>query len=129
MKIVFLEELIGKPRETLNNLLDFIGTSERYAYETLPLSNEGGFVMADLEGYQLARLRLKEIESSWNKDIKNLKKIEKTKSEIEKRYEEAPKLYGVKMKAEQRRRIETYYNNSVRQLENWLKKDLTSIWF
>ena len=85
LKIVFLEELIGKPRETLNNLLDFIGTSERYAYETLPLSNEGGFVMADLEGYQLARLRLKEIESSWNKDIKNLKKIEKTKSEIEKR--------------------------------------------
>ena len=59
---------------------------------------------------------------------KNIKEI-RQKSEIEKRYEEAPKLYGVKMKAEQRRRIETYYNNSVRQLENWLKKDLTSIWF
>lgn len=56
MKIIFFEDLINKPQEEVQNILDFIGVPCDYKIEKLPLENEGNYVMADTEGYGLAKL-------------------------------------------------------------------------
>lgn len=128
MKIVLLEELINKPQIIIDDILDFIGTSERYMDEKLPLENEGRFVMADLDGYRLARLRRQMGEVKWNNDLRG-KKSGHLDLNIEEQYAAAPKIYGVKITDNQRRQAEEYFNSSVRELEEWLDRDLSQVWF
>ena len=49
--------------------------------------------------------------------------------ELTQRYVQASRIYGVKMTKEQRRKAQMYYDSSVRELEVWLNKDLTQLWF
>lgn len=132
LKIVILEELTAQPQAVMNDILDFIGTSERYKDEKMPLANEGGFVMADLEGYRLAKQRLAMQVADWNTFLYNAKKEHSDgnlKTELEERFARAPKIYNVIMPAELRKKTEMYYDNSVRELEEWLNRDLSQIWF
>ena len=134
IKVVFLEELIKRPQEILNSILDFIGVLERYEQEELPLINEGSFVMADVEGLKLGRLRRQKTRSSDRglslQEVRKRKYERKSeRSEIQEKYNQATKIYGVKMTAELRKKAEAYLNSSVRRLEAWLNKDLSKIWF
>lgn len=130
LKVIFLEELISEPQVVINDVLAFIGVSERYECKQLPVSNKGGFVMADLEGYQLARQRLSETIKNWNMCLYGVRKEnENTKEELEERYAHALKIYDVYLTKEQRKKTELYYNSSVRELEGWLNKNLSKIWF
>lgn len=131
IKIVVLEEFISSPQKIFDEILEFIEIDEKYECEKLPLSNKGGYVMADLEGYQLAKQRLRENVADWNDQLRNGHKVRPVgaETEIEEKYARASKLYNVKMTEKQRKETEVYYNNSVRELETWMSKDLSLIWF
>jgi hypothetical protein len=133
MKIVIFEELIQNPQVIVNDILKFIGASGKYEFEKLPLANEGDFVMADIEGYKLGKtlhdwysaeyaLSMEEIR---NRRYENYSECTKLKE----KYKKAEKIYGVKMTAEQRRKVEKYYDGSVRKLESFISRDLSDLWF
>ena len=118
----------------INDILEYIGVSDRYGYAKLPIENEGNFVMADIEGYKLANLK----HSEYNRISKELLSLEDNRSryekqqelsEIKEKYDRAKKIYGVKMTQEQRKKAEGRFNDSVRKLEAALHKDLREIWF
>ncbi len=131
IKIIILEEFISSPQRIFDEVLEFIGIDGKYECEKLPLSNEGGYVMADLEGYQLAKLRLQENVADWNEQLRIGHRVRPagTRVEIEEKYARASKLYNVKMSEKQRKNTEIYYNKSIRELETWMNKDLSLIWF
>ena len=134
MKIVFLEELIKEPKAVMNDILGYIGVSEQYEAEKLPFKNEGNFVMADIEGYRLARLR-HETFYSLHQDLLSLsnprERYEKRREymEIKEKYDQAERIYKVKMTQEQRKKAEKCFNDSVRKLEVFVDRDLSEIWF
>lgn len=134
IKIVFFEELIKAPQAVINDILEFIGVTDRYEYANLPIENEGNFVMADIEGYKLANLK----HSEYNRISKELLSLEDNRSRYEKqqellgikeKYDRAEKIYGVKMTQEQRNKVKERFNDSVRKLEAFVNRDLSEIWF
>ncbi|MDE7430528.1 MAG: sulfotransferase domain-containing protein, partial [Lachnospiraceae bacterium] len=130
MKIVLLEELIKQPQLVISDILEFCGISEQYKLKSLPLMNEGSFVMADVEGYKLARIR-HELYQSVSKEPLSIenhrKRYEKLRQfmEIKEKYDRAEKIYGVKMTREQRKKAEGSFNDSIRKLEFMLNRDLS----
>ena len=131
LKVVFFEELIHRPQTVINDVLDFICIQERYNCEQFPVANKVGFVMADLEGYRLARERNVSNVANRNMNVRDPRSEINNRSrlELEQRYVQASRIYGVKMTKEQRRKAQMYYDSSVRELEVWLNKDLTQLWF
>lgn len=133
MKIVIFEELIRNPQVILNEILDFIGISEKYEFEKLPLANEGDFVMADLEGYKLGKMIHDWYFAEYSLSEEELRKRRYENygeyTEIKENYKKAEKLYGVKMTTEQKRILEKYYAGSVRKLESFIGRDLSELWF
>ncbi len=134
MKIVFFEELLNSPQTVINDILDFLGISDRYEEEKLPLENEGNFVMANIEGHRIAQLsddlghaNLPFSLEQERRRIYEGKKVEY--SELLSKYEQAAKIYGIKMTEEQRKKAEVYYAHSIRKLEIIVDKDLSTIWF
>lgn len=133
IKVILFEDLVKNPQVIINNLLKFIGVSEKLDCKKLPVKNEGGFVMADLEGYKVARLK-----RDWYRETYSLSKEEYRKRiydkeeeylEIMRKYDEADKIYGLKITEQQKKKLQLYFNDSVRQLEKILNRDLTEIWF
>ncbi len=112
------------------SILDYIGLCEEIeGIERLPLVNEGSFVMADSEGYQLAGRKF-EIFQEWNEYKKEKKYEEKRECfEIQKEFLDAKKLYGVKMTDRQRKQLRMHFDKSVRRLEKLLGRDLAELWF
>lgn len=134
IKIIFFEELIKAPQAVINDILHFIDVIDRYEYANLPIENEGNFVMADIEGYKLANLK----HSEYNRISRELLSLEDNRSryekqqevlEIEKKYDRAEKIYGVKMTQEQRNKVKKRFNDSVRKLEAFVDRDISEIWF
>lgn len=133
MKVVFLEELIKNPKKELNAILQFIGSKGQYDCESLLLENKGDFVMADESGYSIAKLR-----SEWACKNPQLSTEEMRKRKYEERqqydyinqqYEQAKKLYNVRMTANQKMKVQAYFNESVRELERLTEKNLTELWY
>lgn len=132
IKIVLFEEMVKKPRKTMNEILQFIGSSCEYMYEDLPRINEGNYLMADIKGLEIAIKRgelkyeyyfLKAPSERSNKET--LDEL----AEIEKQFEHAEKIYDLKLSGEDRKALESYYNDSVRELEKIINRDLSEIWF
>ena len=48
---------------------------------------------------------------------------------VREQYEQANQLYGVKLTDQQKKKLEAYFNDSVRKLEKELGKDLSKLWF
>lgn len=131
IKIVFLEELLRNPREEMNDILKHIGSANKYDADELPHVNEGKFVMADIEGYRSTRQRTalaQELRGMRSSDIQFDEKYEAYVSLFMKE-STAKKLYNIKMLPEQREKTESYYYDSVRELEKLLDKDLSKLWF
>lgn len=132
VKVVIFEELIKEPQRIINDILIYIGSSNRYEEATLPRINEGNFVMADEEGYKIARQV-----HDWNYNNRTLDRenvqlrYEKQceYSQIQSQYGKAEKIYGLKMTAEQRGKMEEKFADSVRRLERLIGKDLSQMWF
>lgn len=132
IKVIIFEEMIKKPKDTVNDILQFVGSSLQYQYEKLPLENEGNFVMADIDGLKTAEKRLDIYwEYKYPKEIRSYTEDElfQEKLEAEKQYGKENKIYNVKMTTDQRKMLERYYFDSVRKLERLLDKDLSGIWF
>lgn len=55
IKVIIFEELVQNPQKIINEVLKFIGSEERCCIETLPKVNEGDYILANYEGYKLAR--------------------------------------------------------------------------
>ncbi len=131
IKIVFLEELLRNPREEMNNILNFIGSENEYDADELPHVNEGKYVMADIESYRSTRQK--------TTLAQELRGIRSSGRQFDEKYEAyvslymkegpAKKLYNIKILPEQREKTESYYYESVRDLEKLLDKDLSKLWF
>ncbi len=132
IKIVFFEEMIENPRKTINEILQFVGSSCEYMYEDLPRENEGNYVMADIEGLEITCRRGKlTYEYQYLKEAsgRNKEEIMDELAEVEKQYNQARKIYDLKLSEGERKMMEAYYNDSVRELERILNRDLSEIWF
>lgn len=132
VKIVFFEELVKNPQMIINDILKFIGISDTYECLKLPLENEGNFVMADIEGYKLAKLRRDLYRENAFMGKENIqKRYEKQFEymEINKKYDQAEKIYDLKISKQQRLKAEAYFEESVRKLEAALNKELSQLWF
>lgn len=131
IKIVFLEELLRNPREEMNSILKFIGSANKYDADELPHVNEGKYVMADIEGYRSTRQK-----TALAQELRGIRRSER---QFDEKYEAfvslhmkesaAKKLYNIKILPEQREKTESYYYDSVRNLEKLLDKDLSKLWF
>lgn len=132
IKIVFFEELVRRPQEVMDDILRYIGSSCRYMEKELPKENEGNFIMADIRGLEIAdrTCRLRE-EYYYLRDVSDRSgdEIADELAEAQLQYDRAEKIYDIKMTADMRKRLEAYYNDSVRELETLLDKDLTQLWF
>lgn len=132
VKIVFFEELINNTKYVMNDILNFIGISDTYKNLTLPLANEGNFVMADEKGYKLARIRrdlFRELKFLKRSDILKRHEVQGKCFEIQKEYEKAHKIYNLQISNKYKNMAELYFFESVRKLESALEKDLSELWF
>ena len=132
IKIFIFEEIIANPQEVMNDILKFIGSSNKYMHNDLPWRNEGNCVMEDIKGLEIAsRLERMGYEYDHLKEKFEQNKAENLDefAEIEKQYNHAKKIYDIKMTKDERQKLEMYYNDSVRELEKLLDKDLSEIWF
>lgn len=131
IKTVFLEELLRNPREEMNSILKFIGSANEYDADELPRVNEGKYVMADIEGYRSTRQKTvlaQELRGTRNSDGQFNEKYEEYVG-LYMKENTAKKLYDIKILPEQRKKTESYYYDSVRNLEKLLGKDLSKLWF
>lgn len=132
IKVIVFEELIQSPRDTVNDILQFIGSSGEYMLEELPHINEGKFVMADLNGLEIAerRGRLEAIYRYPDGVLgQSRDTIYEEYLEVKGRFRQAEKIYDLTLSGEMRKKLERYYYDSVRELEGMLNKDLSEIWF
>lgn len=53
--IAFFEDLIKFPEREISRILEFIGINEKHIVKEMPKTNEGNFVMKNMEGYRIAR--------------------------------------------------------------------------
>lgn len=129
IKIVIFEEMIKEPKKILNDMLCFIGSSSRYDYEKLPIVNEGNFVMSNLKSLEIAK-EYHDINLEYRYGEKsNMNRVYHDYLKIKKEYESADKIFNVKLLEKQRQKLEEFYYESVRNLENLMNKDLSDIWF
>lgn len=132
VKIIFFEELIKEPNRVINEVLDFIGVSAGAACESLPLLNEGSYVMADADGYMLAN-EMHELQFKKrilkSENIQEIHRLEHEIEQIKEEYNKAEKIYDIKLTEQQRKMLEEYFDDSVRKLEKELGKDLSKLWF
>lgn len=131
IKIVFLEELLRNPRTGMNDILKFIGSTDKYDTDELPHVNEGNYVLADIESYRFARQK-----ANWHRELRKVKNYGKqfdemyeTRMSLQMKENYVKKLYDIKVLPEQRRKTEKYYHDNVRSLEKLLDKDLSKVWF
>lgn len=132
IKIITFEEMIQNPRTVLNDLLKFIGSSCKYMQDDLPRENEGNYVMATVDGLKIAE---KWGNTAWayhninGVSDKRRREIVHELPNIQKQYNLAEKIYDLKIPLETRKKMELYYNDSVRELEQLMNRDLSKIWF
>lgn len=89
MKIIFFEELLDRRKEIINDILTFVGSLKQYDKETLAVANKGDFVMADLEGFRLAKLQ----SNLWRKMELIGRNDQETKHQLEVQYIEVTDKY------------------------------------
>lgn len=127
IKILFFEELVKNPQQEINSILDYIGCYDSCRSCVLPHINSGDFVMADKEGYILAVQRRKLImklhsnAGYTNEDREKLKKVEKE-------YQQARKIYNIKMTPEQKMLSKDFFDKDVKWLENLTERNLAELW-
>lgn len=132
IKVVLFEEMIQNPRKIINEILQFIGSSCEYNDDNLPQENEGNYVMADIDGLEVASRKSKlhneyyyfKEASGRSRDV-----IMNEFVEAEKQYNKAEKIYDLKLSEDERKMMEAYYNDSVRELEKVLNRNLSEMWF
>lgn len=134
IKIVFFEELVKNTSVVMKEILQFIGSEYKYECNRLPFVNEGNYVMADLEGYLLARQNDAlffecRFDKNYGSDIEDREEKYKAYMRASRMLDNAERVYDPKMSAEQRNNLENYYNDSVRALEKFLDRDLSGLWF
>ncbi|MDE5699940.1 MAG: sulfotransferase [Lachnospiraceae bacterium] len=132
IKIVLFEELIKNSQTVIQDILEYIGVSCRYERVDFPSANEGNYVMADAAGYKLAKQRydLKcEIRFSDTENGQEKRDRQIRYAEITKAFNNAPKIWDLKMTDKQRSVLEEYYFDSVKGLEAMMNRDLSKLWF
>lgn len=131
--IIFFEELIHNTNVVMAELMEFIGSRHRYERK-LPVVNEGNYVMADREGYLLARQSDSlfyecRFNKNYGSNIEDREEKYKAYMHTSRMLDKAAKVYNPQMSMEQRKKLESYYNDSVRKLEHFLGRDLSELWF
>lgn len=129
VNVILFEDLIQNPNEQLHEILKYIGVCEEREFTELPIVNEGNFVMADSEGYELAGRKFMLFRERDLLDAEEKSKKERECLEVQKLYAKAEKIYGVKMTDRQRTQLCEHFDGSVRRLEKLLGRDLTELWF
>lgn len=132
IKIVLFEDMVKDPRGIMNDILAFLGSNCQYEQESLPKENEGNFVMADSKGLEIAGKRLDMYwEDKYPDEMRKLSRDELYGEQVrlEILFNQAEKIYDVRMTGEQKQFLEKYYYDSVRRLEKIMDRDLSEIWF
>lgn len=128
IKIVLFEELIHDTGKVVDDILRFVGSKCKFQSETLPCWNKGDFVPADKKGWEKGKqFNALRFYSKYNP----LDKEQEPDSILQSRseYEAAEKIYNPQMSQDQRKKLEAYYNGSVRGLEEFIGRSLSELWF
>lgn len=130
IKIVIFEEMVKNPRKIVNDIMQFVGSSCEYVSESLPWSNEGKFIMEDVEGLEIAK-RWSQLRNEYINGVSERSRNEVFSEfmEVERKYNQSKKIYDLKLSKDIRKKLEKYYYVSVRELEKMIKKDLSEVWF
>lgn len=126
VKIIFFEELVRETQAEMDSILNFIGSRSTYKGDSFPLENKG-YVMANQEGYKAAELLHK-----LNNQMRAFRVTENPDRQLQELREQimkAKKIYDIEMTDGQKERLENFFAQSVRELEDALGKDLSKIWF
>ncbi|MDE5696532.1 MAG: sulfotransferase domain-containing protein [Lachnospiraceae bacterium] len=132
IKLIFFEDLIKNFQVVIQDILEFIGVSAQYEQRKFPLENKGDFVMADTEGYKLAGLLHQlgyEIFCLDVGDEQRKCELRSRYGEVLEQYSKADKVTDLRITDIQRKTMEKYYFDSVRQLERLANRDLSRLWF
>lgn len=125
IKIVFMEDLIHHPENTMNEIQTFLDVQPR-KYKKLPHSNPGNrvarnYLCARINGkLQTFRVNIKSAPQIWQKLFTKLFTFIWKFTLIE---------TDVKMPESDRIALEAFYQDSVRELEHITKRDLKDLWF
>lgn len=127
IKVVLYEELVSDTGKVIDDILQFVGSKCRFQSGELPLWNRGNYVPADKEGWEKGKhFNTLRSYSKYNPMAK-AEPDSILQSRLE--YESAEKIYNPQMSQDQRKKLETYYNNSVRDLEIFMGRSLSELWF
>mgnify|MGYP001096834515 CR=1 FL=1 len=128
IKVVLFEELVHDAGKVVDDVLRFAGSKCKFRSAEFPFWNKGDFVPADKEGWekgkQLNQLRFY---SKYNPQTKEPESDSILRSRSE--YEEREKIYHPQMSQDQRKKLEAYYDSSVRELEEFIGSSLSELWF
>ncbi len=128
IRIILFEELIKNTDKVMDDILQFIGSKCKFRSGVLPHRNRGDYVPAGEEGWEKGRkFQEARLYSKYNPQAKEKESNSIMQSKQE--YEATGKIYNPQMLPEQRRKLEAYYNNSVRELEKFLDMSLSELWF
>lgn len=126
--IVFLEELIQNPKKVVDGIYRFIGVEGEYDLAELPKENEGNFVFATKEGYLIAKETSELAQKGRENPEINVYDTEEYKKILHK-YMKSERIYNPQMKDYQKEKLQNYFYDSVRNLEQIIDRDLKEIWF
>lgn len=128
IKVVLFEELVHDAGKVVDDILRFVGSKCKFRSAELPFWNKGDYVPADKAGWekgkQLNQLRFY---SKYNPQTKEQEPDITMRSRSE--YEETEKIYHPQMSQDQRNKLEAYYDSSVRELEEFIGRSLSELWF
>ena len=126
--IVLLEDLVREPKKVIESIYEFLGVEGKYDLEELPKENEGNYVFATKEGYLVAE-KILELERNMRQNPENNVYETDEYKKLARKYHAAEKIYNPKMEIYQRERVQDFFNESVRNLEKLINRNLSEVWF
>jgi len=126
IKVIVFEELLKNTEEVMNDVQNFIGVKPK-KFESLPHSNEGKEVS---KNYICARIN----RYLYRKDIALRSVYSKEEKERHEKFKKFCHKYTLvtnteKMAPESREMLLTFYQESIRELEEFCGKSLEGIWY
>lgn len=127
IKIVLYEELVGDTSKVVDDILQFVGSKCKFQSGEFPFWNRGNYVPADKEGWEKGKqFNTLRSYSKYNPMAQaEPDSISRSRSE----YESVEKIYNPQMSQDQRKKLEAYYDSSVRELEKFIGRSLSELWF
>lgn len=126
IKIVIFEELISNPEQMMNELQEYVGVSSncRVKYDKFLHLNEGSTVPRDLASVYVNQQIFYLVCSQTNVEL------ELAINDLRGRISEITNIeYSEEMNADTAEKLDSYYRDSILELETFIGKSLKGIWY